>query len=93
MTATQSIGNPVITVEGAKYVIKVGSTSRFPDHPREMAWYVVAFACDFGSQQVPLSGPFETKSKAAETLELYLSQASYPSIAYDEIIRATKNIT
>jgi hypothetical protein len=90
MTTTESIGNPVITVEGATYVIKVGSTNRFPDHPREMTWYVVAFACDPGWPDVPLAGPFETRLKAAEALDLYLSQASYPSMAWDEVVRATK---
>ena len=92
MTETKSIGNPVVTVEGATYVIKVGSTNRFPDRPREMTWYVVAFAGDPGWRDVPLAGPFETRLKAAEALESYLSQTSYPSMACDTIVRATEKI-
>ncbi|HTQ29682.1 MAG TPA: hypothetical protein VMI53_00590 [Opitutaceae bacterium] len=91
MTATHSTGNPVITVEGAAYVIKVGSTDRFPGRPRDQVWYVVAFARDLDWQRhVPLAGPFETRAKATEALERYLDQPSYPALARDEIARAIR---
>ena len=86
----QSTGKNVITVEGATYVIRVGGVNGFPSRTRETAWHVVAFACDPGWQNVSLAGPFETKQKAAEALELYLNQASYCSIACDEIIKAIR---
>lgn len=77
MTGVTSSRDSAITVEGEAYVLKVGGENRPSVLTQDIKWYVVAFPCKLGRPQVPLAGPFESKSEAAKALDTYLDQASH----------------
>lgn len=79
MAGMQQSKDSVITVEGTTYVLKVGGENRPMARLQDAKWYVVAFPRESGRRQVPLAGPFGTKSEAAGVLESYLNQPSYPA--------------
>lgn len=83
MTAGQSSNTPIVTVEGVRYVIKVGGTKWSSARSQYTEWYVVAFACDLGGQNAPLAGPFGTKSEAVDALA---SDQAQPLI--DRLVKA-----
>lgn len=89
MTAGPSSNTPIVTVEGARYLIKVGGAKWSPTQSKYTEWYVVAFACDLDGQNAPLAGPFGTKAEAAEALRLYADFASGQTKA-GAIIRAAR---
>ncbi|HTB80870.1 MAG TPA: hypothetical protein VK717_08280 [Opitutaceae bacterium] len=89
MTAGQDSNTPIITVEGVRYVIKVGGAKWSSAQSQYTEWYVVAFACDLDGQNAPLAGPFGTKSEATEALKSHWDPAAGQATIH-EMIRAAK---